>query len=86
MFHSRLISLSNKSFQDEVASSDPEGRECPASHRSSLLDGSLPAGLGRESHPVVFSQKLATEAQSQGLDEMYRKGVSSGISRTPTGL
>lgn len=78
--------MSNKSFQDEVASSDPEGRECLASPCSSLLDDSLAAGLRRESHPVVFSQKFAAEAQSQGLEEIYREGVSSGIFRTLTGL
>jgi len=70
--------LSNKSFQDEVASSDPEGRECLASPHSSLFGCQLAAGLRRESHPVFFSQKLAAETQSQGL---YGKGVSSGICR-----
>lgn len=58
----------------------------PTAH---FLDVSLAAGLRRKSHPVFFSQKLATETQLESaytLETVYRERVSSDIYRTLTAL
>lgn len=78
MFHSNLISLSNKSFQDEVASSDPEGRECLASPHSSLF-GCQPCCWTREEVPSSLLRPEVSNWDTVGVcvhtgDSVQREG------------
>lgn len=74
------VSLSADSIEQQILSrwGSPlrsRGKGVPCITLQLTFGCSLTVGPGRESRPAFFSQKLPTQAQSQGLEEIHRKGI-----------